>query len=330
MSRLLVIGIPFSISGIYVATTTADATISVVPPAQSASVTANPGMSIKELDSDSVGIPSELPPRETPEFSDLESSRKFLVKTARPGGTMAKQGAELAIARLHPEFVMRLAKAISEARRHGLESAGIFSAYRPPGLGVGGFADKYNSLHSYGLAVDIDGIGGPGSATAMLWHQIAAANHVPCPYGAHHRAEWNHCQATSLKIVGAGNPLRATVTADGPKDIDEMFEVGASVIAQHDSLSQVQFALVLKASGAAVTPSTPRTIGDFVFTQKMAGKMPTSHSEKHNNSGNIPRTLRIYSEEQPKRRKYAAHTPRTRPSRHSHQNPQSKTRLTNA
>jgi len=236
----------------------------------------------------------------------------------------------LAISRLHPEFVMRLANAISEARRQGLESAGIFSAYRPPGFGVGGFADKYKSLHSYGLAVDIDGIGGPGSATAVLWHQIAAENHVPCPYGAHHRAEWNHCQAVSLKAVAADNPLRATVTADGPKDIDEMFDVGTSVIAQHDTLSRVAYGLLLKAPGTVVTPSMPKALGGFASTRKMAERVPTHHNEKHNNAGTIPRTLRIYSEEQPKKRKYAAHTSRTRSSRHSRENPQPKTRLTNA
>jgi len=93
MSRLLVIGVPFSISGIFVATTTAEATISVAPPAQSVSVTASPNVAIKEAESDSVGIASELPSGEMPEFSDPESSRRYLVKTASPGGTMTRQGA---------------------------------------------------------------------------------------------------------------------------------------------------------------------------------------------------------------------------------------------
>jgi hypothetical protein len=47
--------------------------------------------------------------------------------------------------------------------------AGVFSAYRPPAFGVGGFSDKFNSLHTYGLAVDMRGIGTPGSAEAELW-----------------------------------------------------------------------------------------------------------------------------------------------------------------
>ena len=74
---------------------------------------------------------------------------------------MTLQGAEIAIGRLHPEFVVRLANAIREARSAGMPFAGVFSAYRPPAFGVGGSSDKFNSLHTYGLAVDMHGIGGP-------------------------------------------------------------------------------------------------------------------------------------------------------------------------
>ena len=102
---------------------------------------------------------------------------------------MTLQGAELAIGRLHPEFVVRLANAIREARSAGLPLAGVFSAYRPPAFGVGGFSDKFNSLHTYGLAVDMQGIGRPGSPEAQLWHETAARNGVVCPYGPRDRAE---------------------------------------------------------------------------------------------------------------------------------------------
>jgi hypothetical protein len=62
---------------------------------------------------------------------------------------MTRQGPERAIGRLHPQFVNRLAAAIAEARGSGLPLAGIFSAYRPPAFGVGGFVDKFHSLHTY-------------------------------------------------------------------------------------------------------------------------------------------------------------------------------------
>jgi hypothetical protein len=155
---------------------------------------------------------------------------------------MTLQGAELAIGRLHPKFAIRLEHAIREARSAGLPSAGVFSAYRPPAFGVGGFSDKFNSLHTYGLAVDMRGIGDPGSPEAQLWHQIAAKNGVVCPYGPRDHAEWNHCQPTSVKIISAQNPLRETVSSAGPFDLESMFEAGNPMIedmaSAADSLSR--------------------------------------------------------------------------------------------
>jgi len=142
---------------------------------------------------------------------------------------MAKQGVELAIERLHPQFAIRLTKALREARDYGLV-AGIFSAYRPPAFGVGGFSDKFNSLHAYGLAVDLYGIGRPGSVEALWWHEIAAKHGVICPYGHYDKAEWNHCQPTDLKVVSADNLLRETITADGPVSLEAMFEAGNSAV----------------------------------------------------------------------------------------------------
>ena len=162
--------------------------------------------------------------------------RAYLVETATPGWTMTLQGPEVAIARLHPEFVHRLAGAIREARSAGLFTAGIFSAYRPPAFGIGGFSDKFNSLHTYGLAVDMTGIGGPGSADAKLWYDIAARHGVACPYGVANRLEWNHCQPTRLKIITAQNPLRETVTASGPVDLEIMFQTGDSYIEGTDEV----------------------------------------------------------------------------------------------
>jgi hypothetical protein len=165
-----------------------------------------------------------------PTAAEVVEARAYVLETAQPGYTMTRQGPELAIERLHPEFVVRLAKAIREAREAGLTKVGVFSAYRPPAFGIGGFSDKFNSLHAYGLAVDMQGIGGPGSAEAKQWHQIAASNGVVCPYGPANRAEWNHCQPTSLKAVIARNPLRETISADGPRNLVSMFEVGSAVI----------------------------------------------------------------------------------------------------
>jgi hypothetical protein len=185
----------------------------------------------------------ETPSDETPKtLAEIAEARAYLVETASPGYTMTLQGPEVAIGRLHPEFAVRLEHAIREARSAGLPSASVFSAYRPPAFGVGGFSNKFNSLHTYGLAVDMRGIGTPGSAEAEQWHHIAAKNGVVCPYGPRDRAEWNHCQPTSVKMIVAQNPLRETVTSAGPYDLDSMFEAGNALIedmaSAADSLSR--------------------------------------------------------------------------------------------
>jgi len=174
---------------------------------------------------------------ENDSISTEEKAYLYLLKTANPGGTMTWQGPELAVRRLHPEFAMRLAAAIRDARELGLTEAGIYSAYRPPAFGVGGFSDKFNSLHSYGLAVDVHGIGGPGSKQAELWHRVAATHGVACPYGPNHGAEWNHCQPTRVRIIRPEDPLRKTISADGPPNPGHMFEAGNALIESVASVS---------------------------------------------------------------------------------------------
>jgi hypothetical protein len=183
--------------------------------------------------------------------------RAYLIETSAPGSTMMRQGPELAIGRLHPEFVRRLAAAIREARAAGLASAGISSAYRPPAFGVGGFADKFNSLHTYGLAVDMSDIGGPGSAEAKLWYEIAAKHGVSCPYGVENRVEWNHCQPTRVRIVVPESPLRGTVTANGPIDLGGMFEAGNGLIESPESVAKAENADALRATGAGTAGNRP-------------------------------------------------------------------------
>jgi hypothetical protein len=152
--------------------------------------------------------------------------RSYLRETAWSSATMTRQGPEIAIARLNPWFAARLASAIREARGSGLPTAGVLSAYRPPAFGVGRFLDRFASLHAYGLAVDMRGIGEPHSEEAKRWYDIAARHGIFCPYGIDSRREWNHCQATSAKAVCRENPLRDTITAEGPIDLKEMFRVG--------------------------------------------------------------------------------------------------------
>jgi len=168
---------------------------------------------------------------------------------------MMRQGPEIAIARLNPQFIARLASAIREARQSGLPCAGIFSAYRPPAFGVGGFLDKFKSLHAYGLAVDISGIGDPGSKEAKLWHDIAGRHGIICPYRFDSKTEWNHCQAVQTRMVLPDNPLRKTITGEGPLTLEEMFKVGNSVIASLSAAIRVAVAANKPENSAAIRPN---------------------------------------------------------------------------
>ncbi len=207
----------------------------------------------------------------------LAADRDFLIATATPGTTMVRQGPQLAIGRLHPEFVRRLAAAIREARQAGLTSAGIFSAYRPPAFGVGGFSDKFNSLHTYGLAVDMSGIGGPGSAEARLWHEIAARHGVACPYGAQNRLEWNHCQPTRVRIVLPENPLRETVTASGPIDLGSMFEAGDLLIESPASVAEGRNADANAPAALAQADLAGRRLGEQVMANGAGARTRLPH-----------------------------------------------------
>jgi hypothetical protein len=60
---------------------------------------------------------------------------------------------------------------------------------------------------------------------------------VACPYGFENRAEWNHCQPTRMRLVLRESPLRDTVTASGPIDLDSMFEAGNSFIESPESVA---------------------------------------------------------------------------------------------
>lgn len=202
--------------------------------------TASPDIVISEKPG-AVDIPAEVidgensigPDAEAKDGDDeLARARAYLVRTATPGGTMSRIGAKFAVDQLHPTFVRRMAAAIREARGLGLHKAGIFSCYRPPGLGVGGFRDKFNSLHSYGLAADLTGIGGAGSSNAKLWNHIAVKHKLYNPYGPNNWAEFNHYQATRLTMISHSHALRRTITAKGARDLQSMWRVGALIIDQ--------------------------------------------------------------------------------------------------
>jgi hypothetical protein len=170
---------------------------------------------------------------------------QYLIETATVGGTMGRQGPEVALGRLHPEFARRLSAAIYEARGAGLPSAGVFSGYRPPAFGVGGFHDKFNSMHSYGMAADMAGIGSPNSEEWRLFVRIAKRHKIYNPYiDARGRLtnwhEWNHFQPTYVKKVAASNKLRKTITGRGPVTLEKMWRVASAMIDKRETPAQRQ------------------------------------------------------------------------------------------
>jgi hypothetical protein len=153
--------------------------------------------------------------------SAVEEAKAYLIDTATPGYTMVRQGVGLAIGRLHPDFAVKLAEAVQLARAAGMGNAGVYSAYRPPAFGIGGFGDKFNSLHSYGLAVDMTGIGSARSRLARMWQGIVQRVGLYLPYGPNNRKEFNHTQLVPTKM--ASRALRATITASEPRDLQRMW-----------------------------------------------------------------------------------------------------------
>ena len=158
----------------------------------------------------------------------VADAREYLVRTAHPGYTMSRQGAAKAVGHLHPIFALRLAAAIKQARADGLPDVGCYSTYRPPAFGVGGFSNKFDSTHAYGIASDMKGIGSPGSAKSKLWHKIALAHGLFNPYFGRKASEFNHYQAANVKIVRGA--LRKTITAHGPKDDSIMWRVANAIV----------------------------------------------------------------------------------------------------
>jgi hypothetical protein len=171
------------------------------------------------------------PPFESDADREVREARAYLVATARPGVTMSRLGPVDAVAKLHPVFVVRLAAAIKEARASGLPNAACYSAFRPPAFGVGGWRDKFGSLHAYGLACDIDGIGRPGSEQSKHWNQIATEHQLYNPFfGTKIWWEWQHYQPTGIAAISPDMPLRETITADGPVDIERTWEAAQALL----------------------------------------------------------------------------------------------------
>ena len=186
--------------------------------------------------------------------TDVDAARAYLIKTAHVGGVMARMGRELYLAKLrgyagsfnifgvfktaleagnieqigveqnvaalNPTFVLMAAKAIKDARARGLP-VGLFSGYRPPSYGVGGFANKFDSCHTYAVAGDFWGV----EKNYAVWSKAAREAGLHRPYAS--SWERNHWQAVPDKTC---RELRSTVTASGPISLSRMWAAADRMI----------------------------------------------------------------------------------------------------
>lgn len=217
----------------------------------------DPGQIINELD--------EATPIRGPPPSDIEiaEARQYLKRVATAGGTMMRQGVDavmtrikstfeqrdifsafreatargevrdegiaISIDRLHPDYALKLAATVKEARANGLPEARPFSCYRPPAYRVGGMRDKSESCHAYGLVCDMTGIGWARSKDAKKWASIASRGGLHRPHRS--AREFNHWQLVPNKVCGTA-AMRATITGDGPKSLESMWAAGTRLGSQ--------------------------------------------------------------------------------------------------
>jgi hypothetical protein len=157
----------------------------------------------------------------------VDEAREYVQQTSVPGYTMLLQGRPVALSCLNPEFVLRLAASIKEARDLGI-NASVSSACRPPVLRVGGMADKSQSMHAYGLAVDLAGIGHPGDAAYRQWCKIAAGHGIIRPYNT--MWEDNHFQPTETKVASQVPPMKKLLSRYGPTDLMKLWAIEVGMI----------------------------------------------------------------------------------------------------
>jgi len=150
------------------------------------------------------------------------AARRYTKEVSTVRGDTARAQGDQAYDLLHPQFVQRFALAARQAQAEGIP-VGIYSAYRPPNMRVGGFGDKYKSTHAYGIGSDVSGIGRPGSDASKRWNEIATENGLINPYGPNNRKEWNHYQLVPEKSAYQIPGLRDTITGSGPIDPEQMW-----------------------------------------------------------------------------------------------------------
>ena len=144
-------------------------------------------------------------------FTDPDQARAYLNGLSAHG---SRQGDT---SFLHPDFAVGMANAIKQARAAGLPVT-LQSGFRTPGTTGSGYDSAGYSLHGYGAAMDVGGIGGAGSPQAQKWAQIAQSNGLSNPYGVGNPQEYNHWQLVPWKLESRPDIQAKLIAAkgDGP------------------------------------------------------------------------------------------------------------------
>lgn len=160
---------------------------------------------------------------------------------------------------LHPQFAVRLANAIQQARDAGL-NVGMESGYRGPNTTGSNYDASGLSLHDKGAAADINGLGGPGSPQAKQWAQIASQNGIFNPYGINDPREFNHWQLVPYTLESRPDVQAQLAQAGGDKS--KMWSAIAPAATPGLAFAPTG-ATTAPAVSAINDPNTPRTLAVY-------------------------------------------------------------------
>lgn len=173
---------------------------------------------------------------------------------------------------LHPQFALRLANAIQQARAAGL-NVGLESGYRTDDTTGSAYDASGLSLHGKGAAGDVNGIGTPGSPQANQWASIATQNGLFNPYTGgtggggslnNYRAqkEFNHWQLVPWTLESHPEAQTALEASGGDRDkvwnaIAPTSAPGLAFSASPGSSGAPALAAINGKNGQPVTSSDP-------------------------------------------------------------------------
>jgi N-acetylmuramoyl-L-alanine amidase len=178
-----------------------------------------------------------------------QEARSFLASLSqhgdRPGDT----------ANLNPQFAVRLAAAIKQARAEGLP-IGLTSAFREPGQTGSAYDAGGNSSHSYGLASDIAGLDGPNGRITQRWAQIAQANGLSNPYGTGNATEFNHWQLPAVPLERTPQLLAALKAAKATGNYQSVWDAYSNASPESQVATRQSYPPVA-AAGAPAPQASP-------------------------------------------------------------------------